>query len=187
MKKLLLPTVTVLLCALVIAVIPTEAEGAIYDDTVRLHIIASSDSEEDQALKLHVRDVILHEYGELLSPMENADRAAEEIERLLPLIEESAARAVAEWGYEYKVRATLGKENYGTRRYDGFTLPAGEYTSLRIVIGEGEGKNWWCVMYPPMCLGASVSSYSAQETRLIEGGEKKIKFKILELLSEGLK
>ncbi len=188
MKKILLPTLTALIVAVIISVIPTDADLAIYDDTVRLHIIANSDSEEDQALKLAVRDAVLEEYGKRLSDARSAEAAATEITELLGEIEATAAEVIRAHGYTYTARATLGKERYGTREYEDFTLPAGEYTSLRIIIGNGEGKNWWCVMYPPMCLGSSVGgdaaiNYTNEELRLIRGGGFKIKFKLVELIS----
>ncbi len=188
MKKLLLPSIVLLLCALVIAAFPTDAEGAIYDDTVRLHIIANSDTGADQELKIAVRDAVLCEFGKRLSSAENASEAAEETAAMIDEIEDFAQKTVAAHGYDYPVRATLTKERYGTREYEGFSLPSGEYCSLRIIIGEGAGQNWWCVMYPPMCLGASVGAgadaYTGEEQRLISGGSYKVKFKILELLTE---
>lgn len=189
MKKIILPALTVLLCSLIIAVIPTEAEAAIYDDTVRLHIIANSDSEEDQHLKILVRDAVLEKYGEPLSLAKSREDAEIKLKNLLSDIENYAEDTVRALGYSYCVKATLTKEYYGTRKYEGFTLPAGEYTSLRLIIGNGAGKNWWCVMYPPLCLGASVAddgimNYSDGEKRLIRGGEYKIKFKLLEIISQ---
>ncbi len=188
MKKLLLPTFTLMLAALIIAVIPTDAEGAIYDDTVRLHIIAASDSDEDQSLKLELRDAVLERYGVKLSSASNASEAAENISLLLGEIEAFSRDFIRSRGFDYSAKATLTKEYYGTREYEEFTLPAGEYTSLRIIIGEGEGKNWWCVMYPPMCLGASLDdsavNYSKEEVRLIKSDGYRVKFKILELLSD---
>ena len=185
MKKLLLPTVSVLLCALIIATFPTEADAAIYRDTVRLHIIANSDSEEDQELKIAVRDGILEEYGALLGESHSAKEAAESISTILPQIEESAKSIVTERGFDYSVKALLTEEYYETRDYGSFSLPAGNYASLQIILGKGKGKNWWCVMYPPMCLGASVDSkdgYTKEETKLISG-KYRVKFKILELIS----
>ncbi len=189
MKKLLLPTLTILICTLVIAVLPTDAEAAIYDDTVRLHILANSDTGADQELKIAVRDAVLKEYGEMLSGYKSAEEAAARIEELLPEIEEFARAEVSRHGYNYSVNVTLTKERYGTREYEKFTLPGGVYTSLRIIIGEGSGQNWWCVMYPPMCLGASIEgdgakSYTREEKNLISRGSYKVKFKILELISE---
>ncbi len=189
MKKLLLPTLTILICTLVIAAFPTDAEAAIYDDTVRLHIIANSDTDADQALKFAVRDAVLSEFGTLLSNYEGANYAALEAKKLLPEIEAFAKGIVAEHGYNYSVKASLTEERYGTREYESFSLPAGEYTSLRIIIGEGEGQNWWCVMYPPMCLdiatdGKAENNYSNEEKRLISRGSYRVKFKLLEIISE---
>ena len=189
MKKIILPALTVLICALIIAVVPTEAEAAIYDDTVRLHIIANSDGEEDQRLKLLLRDAVLERYGQSLCAAKSKEDAEARFGNLLSDIEEYCEKTVRGLGYSYPVKATLTEEYYETRKYEEFTLPAGEYTSLRLVIGSGAGKNWWCVMYPPLCLGASVAddgimNYSDGEKRLIRGGEYKVKFKLLELISQ---
>ncbi len=191
MKKALMPTFLILICALLISVIPTDAEAAIYEDTVRLHILANSDTEDDQRLKLTVRDAVLLRFGESLCSVEGADEAARHIEALLPEIEMFCEETVRSQGYSYSVNAIIGKEYYPTREYEGFTLPAGEYASLRILIGEGEGQNWWCVMYPPLCLGASVEEgsigYTEAQTRLVKNGKMKVKFKLLELISSSFR
>ena len=192
MKELIKNTVTLLLAAMLLGALPTEAEGEIYLDTVRLHILANSDSDEDQALKIRARDYILSGYGERLKQKESIDRAKEEITRLLPEIEADLNQKITEWGYSYKVKAKIGEEWYDTREYQDFTLPAGRYCSLQIIIGNGEGKNWWCVMYPPLCLEMATESapsddgvidYSREEILLINSGKYNVKFKILEELS----
>ena len=179
--------VTMLLC-----VLPTEAEGKIYEDTIRLHILANSDLEADQELKIEIRNKLLNKYGSVLSDVESIDNAKLTMEKLLFDIEADAERWVSEYGYDYNVRASLSEEWYDTREYEDFTLPKGYYTSLRIIIGEGEGQNWWCVMYPPLCLDMASESaphddcvidYSKEEIQLISGGKYQIKFKILEDLS----
>ena len=169
---------TVLVCAL-----PTEAEAMIYEDTIRLHILANSDSGEDQAVKLALRDAILEEYGSLLAKESAKDGAERILAENIENIEAFANDFLEEVGYS--AVATLTEEWYDTRYYEDFTLPKGYYTSLVIKIGEGEGKNWWCVMYPPMCLGLSTSSaeYTQSEKNLILG-KYNVKFKILELVSE---
>ena len=174
-----------LISTLLIAILPTDAEGAIYEDTVRLHILANSDSEEDQAIKLALRDEILSEYGEKLSIFESTDEAKRTLKEKTDEIKEFADRKLSEHGCEYKTEVYLLREWYDTREYEGFSLPCGYYTSLKIVIGNGEGKNWWCVMFPPLCLEASTSSpkYTAEEEILISK-KYKVKFKILELVSE---
>ena len=185
-------TLTMLIVTMVIGVLPTDAEGEIYDDTLRLHILANSDRSEDQALKLEIRDRILKKYGALLKSGDSITEAKASVERLLPEIEIDAKGWITELGYDYDVEATLSVEWYETREYESFTLPAGYYSSLRIIIGNGEGKNWWCVMYPPLCMEMASESapgddgvidYSKEEIELITSGKYQVKFKILEELS----
>ena len=190
MKGLPIFICALLMLTLIIAVLPTEAEASIYDDTIRLHILAESDAEEDQALKLEVRDMLLAEFGERLAAAEGREEAEEMARGLLDEIEGRVNGFLAEYGASAEV--TLTTEWYDTRDYEDFSLPCGYYTSLRVIIGEGSGKNWWCVMYPPLCKDLAsekapaddgVIDYSDEEIRLIEGGREKIKFKILELFS----
>ena len=185
MKKILTPTVLILLCTVFIAAIPTEAEGAIYEDTVRLHILANSDSENDQAVKLLLRDEILKKYGKRLSVFEGVDHAKDELSEILPDIKEFSDGVLSDIGYPAECTVTLTEEWYDTRKYENFTLPCGYYTSLRILIGEGEGQNWWCVMFPPLCLDVATteSKYTPEEEFLITK-KYNVKFKILELVSE---
>lgn len=192
MKNLIQNTVTLLLVTLLISILPTEAEGEIYDDTIRLHILANSDSAEDQKLKIAVRDYILSEYGERLHSCVEIGEAKEKITELIPVIEASVKNKLDEWGYSYRIRAVIGQEWYDTREYEDFTLPAGSYCSLRILIGEGRGQNWWCVMYPPLCLEMATESapaddgvidYTKEEILLIKSSKYNVKFKILEEVS----
>ena len=192
MKNLTTYCLIILCVTLIIAVIPTEADGAIYEDTVRLHILANSDSEEDQALKLKIRDDILTEFSAELRGIDTPDEAKTHLKYILPQIESFAKKKLTEYGYSYSVSATLSEEWYDTRDYDDFTLPKGYYTSLRIIIGEGEGKNWWCVMYPPLCLDIAtenapsddaVKKYNDNEFILISKNGYNAKFKVLELVS----
>ena len=181
-----------LIATMMLAAFPTDAEAGIYEDTIRLHILANSDSAEDQELKLAVRDRLLKEYGEILNNGGSFDEAKILIERMLPEIEIKATKWIRELGFDFKVKATLTVEWYETREYADFALPAGYYTSLRVLIGEGEGKNWWCVMYPPLCTEIAcekapaddgVIDYTNEEFSLIKNGKYNIKFKILEELS----
>jgi len=189
-KNLLFSVVMLLMATLFIAVMPTEAEGAVYEDTVRLHILAPSDSKEDQALKLTVRDAVLDKFGRELSSYGSAKEAAEELIAVLPEIEALATKIASDFGYD--ATATLEREWFETREYGEYTLHAGEYLSLRIIIGEGRGQNWWCVMFPPLCLDVATEStpcddaikkYSDEEFVLITGEGYRAKFKILELIS----
>ena len=186
MKKILTPIIMILLSTLVIALIPTEAEAAIYEDTVRLHILAPSDSTEDQSLKFAVRDLVLENYSDKMRDAVCAEDAIVKITELIPYIERDISDFLKERGYEYAVSAEITEEWYGTREYKNFTLPMGEYASLVITLGEGEGQNWWCVMYPPLCLDIATSEntgYTDEERGLITRGGYRVKFKLLELLS----
>ena len=187
MRKIIIPTIVLLFSFVIISVLPTEAEAGIYEDTLRLHILAASNSEEDQALKLEIRDRILEKYSKVLSKAESKEEAAEIAGGLLPKIEEDAALWCRELGFDYKVRAEILETWYDRRNYESFSLPCGVYTSLKIIIEDGEGQNWWCVMYPPMCLDMATGyedKYTDEEFRLISPSGYKIKFKLLELGSE---
>ncbi len=183
--------VFLLLITLVIAVIPTEMDGAIYGDTLRLHILANSNSKEDQQLKLVIRDKLLEKYGRELS----SARDIEDAEAMISTLGERVCRDVDGWikdeGFNYSSNIVIGTEWYDTREYEDFTLPSGYYTSLRVMLGDAEGKNWWCVMYPPLCLDIATESqkdkipgYTKAESTLISEGKYSVKFKILELISE---
>lgn len=132
-----------------------QTQDQLADKVVRLHVLANSDSEEDQALKLRVRDRVLERATELLEQSENRQEAEALLRGNLLELEALAAEEIAAAGYDYPVTAQLTDTNFPTREYDGFTLPAGEYLALRIVIGEGAGQNWWCVVFPPLCTTAS--------------------------------
>lgn len=149
-----------LAAALIWGNVSLHRQQALADRVVRLHILANSDSDEDQALKLQVRDRVLDRAAEILT--ESADRAAAEraLRAALPELESLAADEIARRGYDYPVTAELADTAFPTREYDGFALPAGRYLALRLVIGAGEGHNWWCVVFPPLC--TAVSSDLAQ-------------------------
>ncbi len=191
-KSIFFPIIALIFAALLSAIMPTEAEGALYKDTIRLHILAPSDSIEDQNLKLKVRDALLKEYSQALSEGESKEEAEARLRERLPEIKDFCKRIVTNCGYSYSVDIELSEEWYDTREYDSFTLPRGTYTSLKIIIGEGEGKNWWCVMYPPLCLelateGApaddGVGKYTDEEISLVKRRGYNVKFKLLELFS----
>lgn len=188
----LLLTLTILVGLL--AVLPIHSESNIYESVLRLHVIANSDSEEDQALKLLVRDAVLLRAQELLSDAQSKEGAEEIISHSLESLRQAAEEAVRENGYSYSVSVTLGKEDYPTKSYESCALPSGEYTSLQILIGEASGKNWWCVLFPPLCLSAATDKdaftsvgITDSQYQIITESDKpkyKIKFKILESFSE---
>lgn len=129
----------------------------IRENVFRLHILANSDSEEDQALKLVVRDGILDLAEEMFKDSADKAEAIESAKENTLKIKQEAERVLAEKGYDQKVEISVGKAWFNTREYDDFTLPAGEYDALKVVIGEGEGKNWWCVMFPAVCIPAATA------------------------------
>lgn len=126
----------------------------IRQSTLRLHILAATDSEEDQALKLALRDAVLSEYSPRLATL-RPDSAAELTTALCAEIEGFAADFTEKSGCGEPVSAALVDMYFDTAHYGDYTLPAGRYKALRLTIGDGAGKNWWCVMYPPLCIPAA--------------------------------
>lgn len=123
---------------------------------LRFHVLANSDSREDQALKLAVRDAVGAEMAEVLAGAGDREACEKIINANLNRIKATAERVVEEWGLDYEVEAALEEVDFPVKTYGDYTFPAGKYEALRVVIGEGEGHNWWCVMYPNMCFSGSV-------------------------------
>ena len=158
MKKLTISILlSIIICGVLSIISNAHEVDAMTDKLIRIHVIANSDSEEDQELKLKVRDSVLEVASGMISECSSKDEAMVVIRDNLELITSAADIAIAQNGYEYPVSCTLSKEEFDVRVYDDFTLPAGEYDSLCIRIGTAEGKNWWCVCYPSLCFGAAVS------------------------------
>lgn len=122
---------------------------------IRLHVIANSDSDADQTLKLHVRDAVLRRAEDILKRSADMTEARQRLTDALPDIGDAAAQELAAQGSGYSVSVALEDTEFPLKTYDGFALPAGEYLALRVVIGAGEGHNWWCVVYPPLCTTAA--------------------------------
>lgn len=122
---------------------------------IRLHVIANSDSDADQNLKLCVRDAVLCRAEEILRQSADMAEARARLRDSLPSIGDAAAQVLAAQGSGYAVSVSLEDTEFPCKTYDGFALPAGEYLALRVVIGAGEGRNWWCVVYPPLCTAAA--------------------------------
>ena len=118
---------------------------------IRLHVVANSDSDADQAVKLTVRDAVLAQVGQLCAGAEDVEEAAQRIQENLSAIEDTALKTLQSQGYTYPVSASFGTEAFPTRVYDTFSLPAGDYASLTLRLGEAEGQNWWCVVFPALC------------------------------------
>ena len=172
------------------------AQAALADQVIRLHVLANSDSAEDQALKLRVRDRVLAEAETCLTPGITREETEELLRAHLYDLAAAGAEAVGAAGCDYPVTASL-VHNYWfpTKTYTDFALPAGQYTALRIEIGEGAGQNWWCVVFPPLCLGSVTETVeeTAADAGLTEGqvslitGEDEgyvVKFRAIELLEE---
>lgn len=123
------------------------------DKLIRLHVVAHSDSEEDQARKLEVRDAVLAAAEPVLEGAADAAEARARLNAQLPVLEQAANRVLEGTGHQAVV--TLQREAFPLREYESFSLPAGEYEALRVTIGAGEGHNWWCVVYPSLCFAAS--------------------------------
>ena len=196
MKRMLgfLLAATLLVVALSI---PTLcAASGVYDGVIRLHVLASSDSDEDQAIKLKVRDAILADTEGLLDGATSREEAAERLRAAIPDIEAAAIATLRANGCDAPVSVTLGEEDYPRRVYEDVALPAGEYLSLRVCIGEAEGKNWWCVLFPPMCLSAATdrresaclaAGLTEGQYRMItdtEGAQYKLRFKVVEVAEQ---
>ena len=159
---------------------------------IRLHVIANSDSQEDQALKLQVRDRILAQTAQLYQPGDDLARAQARIQDSLPLLAAEGRAVVEELGYDYPVSVCLEQSWFPTKQYTDFALPAGRYTALKVVVGEGAGQNWWCVVFPPLCLGsvsetvdeaAAAGLFTDEQVSLITGESEGyvVKFKAIEL------
>ena len=187
-------TLTVLALSLfIIAAVPNDTDAAIYEDTLRLHILANSDNEEDQNLKLLIRDKVLQKYGERLKNSDSIEEAISLGDSLVDSIKTDVDLWIEEAGFDYTAQVKITEEWYDTRNYEDFSLPCGYYTSMQITLGESKGKNWWCVMYPPLCLDLATENapsddgiidYTKEELTLIESGGYSIKFRIIEIASK---
>ena len=157
----------------------------IRDKVVRIHVLANSDTEEDQALKLRVRDAVLLAADGLLEDCADREQALERIEARLPELTAAAQEQIAADGYAYPVQVHLCRMYFTTREYESGTLPAGLYDALRVEIGEATGQNWWCVVFPTICLPASGGSWDTvltqEETDIVENPDHyEIGFKVVE-------
>ncbi len=154
------------------------------ENVFRLHILANSDSAEDQSLKIAVRDAILAESETLFSDTQSLDDAILTTQKALPQIKRIAERVIAEEGYSYNVKVSISNSFFDTRVYEDFVLPAGEYEALKVEIGEAKGKNWWCVLFPSICVGSAgdLSDAVDNKSAQVAKNPKKytVRFKIVE-------
>lgn len=189
-----------LLCGLIIAVLAasftatgfstfsTEC-GNIRQSVLRLHIIANSDSAADQKLKLQVRNAILAQSKVLFATAKNRTEAEQNAEKSLPAIRKIADSVIKKEGFSYSADAKLVHMYFTTRTYGGVTLPAGQYDAVRVTLGAAQGHNWWCVLFPPLCLPAATGSETIDdvlpvgETKIVKSYRQpdvQIKFKVVE-------
>lgn len=169
-----------LICALALtAVFSVVSFGAsangVRGGCIRLHILANSDSDEDQALKLKVRDALLYSGEKIFSGTVSAQEAGAELEKSKDKLKSAAREVIAGEGYQYDTDIYICDEYFTTRSYEDYTLPAGRYRAVKVVIGEGKGRNWWCVMFPPLCLPGFCET--EPEAYLTENGSKLIQEK----------
>ncbi|NLG92436.1 MAG: stage II sporulation protein R [Clostridiales bacterium] len=158
---------------------------------LRLHVLANSDSKEDQELKLKVRDRILAESSRMMDHVTNKEEAQNAVRAALPKLKSAAEDEIRKQGYHYPVDVKMERMYFTTRQYKTTTLPAGEYDALRVSIGKAEGHNWWCVIFPPMCLPAAEEPKELRDVlnenqlQIVEGkGDFEIKFKTVELYEQ---
>lgn len=197
MKKTILKIEASILASIIICCVfnITAFSGqcdSIRNKMLRMHVIANSDTLEDQQLKLKVRDAVLSAGKEIFDGSITSQEAITKITPYIDKLETVALEVIKNNGFNYDVKITVAEEYFKTRVYENnITLPAGYYTAIKVVIGDGAGQNWWCVMFPPMCLPTAteectISDYlTTEETDLVTNSDKyKFKFKIIELFEE---
>ena len=161
-------------------------------DVLRLHVVAHSDSGEDQAVKLKVRDAVLASLEEGLKDAADPEQAIAYVQTMVPKLTQVCNRVLKESGFTETVRIFVGEGEFPLRQYDTFRLPSGVYQSLKVIIGDGQGRNWWCVVFPELCSGATAEEF--KETACMEGmdpsvtgaltGEYEIRFWVLDQLGK---
>ena len=178
-KRILTLSVIAAICLLVMGLLPVHGEEEIYDKVVRLHVLANSDSEEDQSVKLAVRDAILEVTVPLLQNCQTKEEAVQLLEENRTLLTETAQTVLREEGFDDSVSIEMGLEDYPTRTYDSLCFPSGEYISMRVSLGEGEGRNWWWCLFPPLCLDAATVGKEVAEDACISVGFTPTQYKII--------
>lgn len=193
MKLFVKSVVFAFVLTVIFSLLPFQAHCRdITQEVFRLHVTANSDSFYDQVLKLRVRDRVLKAGEQLFAAAHSAQEAENAVRENLTFLQEQAQREVYRRGYDYPVRAQVVRMYFSTRYYENYTLPAGMYDALRITVGKGEGHNWWCVMYPSLCLSAAAErdtqareALPEDDFNLVRNENTEYKFKIVELF-EGI-
>ncbi len=187
-KRIYVSLAVALCCTLVIGMVRFEKHcNTLRDNCLRLHILANSNSIQDQQLKLKVRDEVLKLSQEIFCDAKTLDQAIDAARQNEQKIINTATDVLRQNGCNYTVRCEIDKEFFSTREYEQFTLPAGNYEAVRLLIGEAKGKNWWCVMFPSVCVGTAAekslqNAAGISAANIALGGSKyKMKFKIVEI------
>ena len=205
-RALLSVAVLAVLFAIMAPFFPIHGEAEVYKKVLRLHVIADSDLPADQSVKLSVRDAILDVIPSLLDGCRDLDEARRAVTDGSQHLLVAADERLEALGASYGARIEIGEEYYPTREYDGVRLPAGRYTSERVILGSGEGRTWWCVLFPSLCLSAAKRSahradagtpadgndyiaagFTPEQYRMItetDAPKYRIRFRILELIGE---
>lgn len=192
-KRLLTVALSVMIIYVLLGILPIHSEADIYDSVLRFHVRANSDSAADQELKLAVRDSILNATADIFKDCKTKEEAYAAAKENLSLIKKVAEQTVKEAGYDYEVTADVYYEKYPQKSYESYCFPSGEYASLQVKIGEAEGENWWCVLFPPMCVSAAsdgeaiftqagISSEQYDMITQTNAPKYKIRFKLLETI-----
>ncbi len=189
MKNLVTALITAMLALFLVFALPTSGEEVVYENTLRLHVLAASDAIEDQTAKLLVRDALLEDHGEAFLACATKEDAEEYLSLHLSSIERTVENTLVENNLDYSFTVTLTDEYFDTRMYEEVTLPAGNYTALKITLGEGKGQNFWCMLYPALCvapaLGEEITAEDAYEDatyELVTNGYA-VRFRTLEIFS----
>ena len=188
MKQIIRAAITAFILTVIFSMIPFQANCSdISDEVFRLHILANSDSNKDQSLKLRVRDKVLSHTEALFNSAKSKQEAEQLVSDNIQTIADIAAKEIFDNGYNYSVKVQIVKMHFSTRRYENFTLPAGMYDALRITIGEGRGHNWWCVMFPSLCISSPADSegkakevFSNGEYEVVKNEKTEYRFFIIE-------
>lgn len=194
MKKMSLVLCLVISIVVVTGFYSEKMHSDIKGSLIRLHIIANSDSKEDQDLKYRIRDKLIQNYSEI--PADGLEQAQQNLVDQLPSIEQMVNAWLEEEQVPYRAKAVMGKDYFPTKQYGNLKLPAGEYEAVKVILGEGKGQNWWCVMFPPICFVDGTTGFidddseaylkenlSEEEFKLItdDSAPVEIRFKIVEL------
>ncbi len=187
MKIIIKSVLIAAVLSVIISMLPFSAQcDHLTKEVFRLHILADNDTREAQSLKLKVRDAVLKKTEKLYKSADNLSEAIRLTDENLSMIADTAKKTVAKYGCSYPVKAEIKRMYFNTRYYGRVTMPSGFYDALRITIGEGKGHNWWCVMYPSLCVGASADynelkdRTSDDEYRVMTEDGYEFKFKVIE-------